>query len=71
MDATLSTAAVREDIEAGFKEGKERVKEFRDIVKKENDRWRAEKKAFEEKETDKAGEKEVSLTLSLECDGDD
>ena len=67
-EAALGTAAVKGEIEAGVKEGKERMKEFREIVKKENERWDAEKKVFEEKGKDKEIEKKVSLVrFGAEC----
>jgi hypothetical protein len=59
-DAALETEDVREEIESGVKDGREKVREARECGKKENERWEKEKKDTEGAMKDKEKEKEVS-----------
>jgi len=57
IEAALETEVLRGEIEEGVKEGKDKVREGREGIKNENERW------DKEKENVKAKAKEVRSTL--------
>jgi hypothetical protein len=58
-EAALKTEAVRTEIEEGVKEGKDKVREGREGLKIENDRWEKEKE--KEKDPKAPGVRRLSL----------
>jgi hypothetical protein len=53
IDATLGTENVREELEVGFRDGREKTREARECGRKENERWELEKKDIEGAPKDK------------------
>ncbi|KAF8070697.1 hypothetical protein FPV67DRAFT_1412971 [Lyophyllum atratum] len=67
IEAAFETGAVREEIDSGVQDAKEKTREVKDCIKAENERWDAERKELESKmkgkETEKKGEKRRVLNL--------
>jgi hypothetical protein len=59
-DAALETECVREEIERGVRDGKEKMREVRENGKTKNERWEKEKKNMQGPVKDKEKEKEAS-----------
>lgn len=64
IEDVLLTGAVREEIEAGVREGKEAVKDQREAVKREAERWEQVRKTMETHVKAKAQILEVRLSLT-------
>jgi hypothetical protein len=50
IEAALKTEVLRGEIEEGVKEGKDKVREGREGIKNENERWEKEKEKEKEKD---------------------
>lgn len=59
IDAALQTETIRTEIDVGVKDGKEKTRESREAVKKENERWEIERKELE------AGAKEFEVSHDI------
>ncbi|GLB37681.1 hypothetical protein LshimejAT787_0407320 [Lyophyllum shimeji] len=58
IEASLTTTAVREELESGVKEAKEMTREVKDCIKAENEKWDAERKELESTQQGEAKEGE-------------
>lgn len=62
VELAITCKNVHTEIEEGVKEGKETTKQGREALRKENERWDAEKKALEERKGTESKSDEVGFT---------